>query len=179
MSSSIKIKDLKNRLGEMDRTELIQLICKLHKNSKEVQQILSAEFCGDKYEAELLEEAKEKISKKFNLRRLSLKDAKKVISDYKKVCKHEENLAELMLHYVECGIQFSDDYGDIYDSFYNSMESVFENFVEIVNKMPVGDYYFSVQSRVDDMIERTRDMGWGFYDDLDDLRLEIKWIDQN
>ena len=35
--SSIKIKDLKSRLGEMDRGELIQLICKLHKSSKEVQ----------------------------------------------------------------------------------------------------------------------------------------------
>ncbi len=173
--SSIKIKDLKSRLGEMDRGELIQLICKLHKSSKEVQRILTAEFYGDEFEAELLKESKETIKKKFNIRHLSLKDAKKVISDYKKVCKHEENLAELLLYYVECGIQFTEDYGDIYDAFYSSLESVFESFVNTVNGMSTGEYYFTVEEKVNDMVDKTRNMGWGFYDNLNYLKTKIKW----
>ena len=114
----MKIADLKKQLGAMDKAELINLVCKMHKNSKDVKNMLDVEFGGTEAEEQLFEECREKIKKNFDLRRLSLKNAKKVISDFKKVSKDKENVAELMLYYVECGVGFLDDYGDCYEAFY-------------------------------------------------------------
>ena len=50
--------------------------------------------------------------------KLRLKDARKVISDFKKLEPDPESLADVMLYYVECGVRFTNDFGDIDEPFY-------------------------------------------------------------
>lgn len=97
----MKVTDLKKCLSQMTNAEIIDLICKLNKNSKEVQSMLDVEFGGNGAEDKIVLECKEKIEKEILGKNLSLKNAKKVISDFKKVCRNKENYAELLLYYVE------------------------------------------------------------------------------
>jgi hypothetical protein len=53
--------------------------------------------------------------------------ARKAVSDYKKVSASKFGLADVMLYYVEMGVQFTNAYGDIDEAFYNSMESMYES----------------------------------------------------
>lgn len=153
----MKITDLKKQLGQMDRMELIDLVCKLNKNSKEVQAMLDVEFGGSEAEDRLVEDSKEKIYKEFFGKNLSLKNAKKVISDFKKLSSDKENLAELLLYYVECGVEFIEKYGDIYEAFYVSIENTFASFVKEINKFPNDTYYLKVSERIDNVIKLAKD----------------------
>jgi hypothetical protein len=53
-----------------------------------------------------------------------LKDAKKVLSEYKKATGNKIAIIDLMVHYVECGNDFTLDLDGPY---YTSIESVFES----------------------------------------------------
>ena len=60
--------------------------------------------------------------------------AKKAIADYKKICRFPENLIDMMLFYVEQGVKFTNEYGDIEEAFYNSMESMFDKAVKLMDQ---------------------------------------------
>ena len=59
--------------------------------------------------------------------------AKKVLSDFKKVCQNIELIAELKLYFVECGTEFTNMYGDIDGSFYNVVCDMFYDVIKIVS----------------------------------------------
>ena len=46
-----------------------------------------------------------------------------------------------MLYYVECGVEFTNLYGDIDERFYSSLESMFADFVMILNSMENDSFY--------------------------------------
>jgi len=52
---------------------------------------------------------------------------KKAIADYEKLSCSDTNLADIMLFYVECGVGFTNEYGDFNERLYNSMASVYVN----------------------------------------------------
>lgn len=153
----MKVTDLKKCLSQMTNAEIIDLICKLNKNSKEVQSMLDVEFGGNGAEDKIVLECKEKIEKEILGKNLSLKNAKKVISDFKKVCRNKENYAELLLYYVECGMSLIEKYGDIYEAFYTSMENTFGSFVKEINKFPDDRYYQNVSDRIENIIKTAKD----------------------
>ena len=68
-------------------------------------------------------------------KRLSLKAARSVISNIRKAAPSTEGLAELMLYYVECGVELTNVYGDINEAFYDSIESMFTDYVTLLNSM--------------------------------------------
>jgi hypothetical protein len=45
---------------------------------------------------------------------------KKAVSDFERVSKEPKNFADLMISYVEFGVDFTNDYGDIDEQFYNN-----------------------------------------------------------
>ena len=92
--------------------------------------------------------------------------AKKAIADYKKICQFPENLIDMMLFYVEQGVKFTNAYGDINEAFYNSMESMFANTVELICKQDLKEVF---QRRCQKIVGDTCDIGWGFYDTLSEI----------
>jgi hypothetical protein len=44
--------------------------------------------------------------------------AKKAITDYKKLTDSQVNIADIMVFYVETGVRFTNEYGDINEAFY-------------------------------------------------------------
>lgn len=51
---------------------------------------------------------------------------RKAISDYKKASGDEVGVLDIMVYYVEMGTKFTLEYGDIYEEFYDSLESMFK-----------------------------------------------------
>jgi len=99
----------------------------------------------------------------FGKCRLSV--ARKAVNDFKKLSGSKEHLIDLMLHYVEQGVEFTKEYGDINENFYNSMEAMFEDALKITVKYKLKS---QVDERCREVIEDACD-GWGFKDSLEGL----------
>lgn len=100
----------------------------------------------------------------FGRARLSI--ARKAVNDYKKVSRSKAGLADLMLYYVEMGVQFTDAYGDIDGPFYDSMEGMYQSTVKFIVENELQDGF---QSRCRQIVSNTSEMGWGFPDQLSDI----------
>ncbi|MEH6579651.1 MAG: DUF6155 family protein [Amphritea sp.] len=89
--------------------------------------------------------------------------AKKAISDYKKTSSSDTNLADIMFFYVECGVEFTNTYGDINERFYSSMESVYISVCEFIVKSNQENNF---QERALNIVTDTSGCGWGFHEAL-------------
>ena len=107
----MKITELKKQLNAMDKAELISMLCKLYKANRQCQAILDVEMCGTSAEAPIIESCRKKIHDAFFGRQLSLKNARAVISDFRKASQNKESIADLILYYVECGVEFKPLWG--------------------------------------------------------------------
>ena len=70
-----------------------------------------------------------------------------------------------MLFYVECGVEFANEYGDVDERLYNSMASVYVNACEFIHKNNLEGMF---QPRALAIVTDTSNLGWGFYDYLRD-----------
>ena len=172
----MKVSELKAYLKTLNQEEMIQLVVKLSKIDKKNAAFLESKYHQGSTEAALVEEYKPKIYNAFfKGRMLSLKKAKSFISDLRKIAPKSEYLLDLQLYYVECGVDFTNEYGDIDDNFYNSMESVFSEFVHGLNTFGSEEFYLAVKPRIDKIIRETENIGWGLHEDLCDMESEISW----
>lgn len=96
--------------------------------------------------------------------------ARKAVSGFKKVCRNHVNMADIMLFYVEQGVKFTNAYGDINETFYNSMESMYGDAVKWVIKHEIQDIF---QKRCQKIVKDTSGIGWGFHDTLLEIYEEV------
>ncbi len=130
--------ELKKELIKFDNKQLIELIVDLYKKNKPVAEYL--DFYINPNENEKFLQYKQKVFEAFFPKRgynYSLKDGKKAISDFKKLKPSPDLIADLMLFYVETGVQFTKTYGDINEAFYLSLESVFFDTLELIKKLKI------------------------------------------
>lgn len=175
----MKLVDLKKQLNSMEKRELVALISKLYKGSKQAQIIVDIELCGTPAENLLVANCKAKIHTAFFGSRLSLKNARTAISDFRKASKNKESIADLMLFYVECGIEFTNMYGDVDEAFYNSIASMFSDFVDALNRLDSNAYYHRNAERILQVCQNADCVGWGFPEELWDIYNEIQWLEEN
>ena len=105
---------LKKYLSQFTKEQLVGQILELHKKYKDVKTYY--EFSINPDVASKSMNVKEAVLECFFPKRgykLRLKDARKIISDFKKLEPDPESLADAMLYYVECGVRFTNDFGDI------------------------------------------------------------------
>lgn len=60
------------------------------------------------------------------------------------------------------------NYGDINESFYSSLESVYAEAIKVINATG-GDVVEELRPRMAGIVRNTSGLGWGFYDMLSDL----------
>ncbi len=95
---------------------------------------------------------------------MRLAEAKKAISEFGKLSDDETRMIDLMIFYVEQGVDFTNTYGDISENFYSSMESMYENALKKIGDNP--RLYQMFNPRLVSLINRTGGIGWGFQDTL-------------
>lgn len=155
---------IKKELNKFDKSKLIELIIDLYKKSKPVKEYF--EFFINPDERALFEKYREKVFEGFFPKRgyeLKLKDSKQAISNFKNIGPSPDLLGDLMLFYVECGVKFTNDFGDIDEGFYSSIEKMYLQTLKFMQKEKILDKF---QKRALEVVENTNDIGWGFHDYL-------------
>ena len=177
----LKVLELRKYLSAKENKELVDEIVGLVKLFPNVKEYYASGLnpCS---EDELLEKYKKIIRNEFypdrGFPKWRYSVAKKAISDFKKISKNPGNIADLMLVYVEAGVDCTMEYGDIDEKFYYNMETMFDKAAAYISKNNLEEEF---QKRCKDIMEEpSGKVGWGFPDALEETydeyfsRLEIK-----
>ena len=160
---------LKQYLKNCSKEELISDISELFKRFDLVKDYYQIKLSPQE-ETQVIAKYKKIIENEFfptrGLGKASLSVAKKAITEYKKIGETPVGVADIMLFYVEQGVKFTNAYGDINESFYNSMESMYEKVVEWIVRYEMQDIFNARCARI---VEDTSGIGWGFHDALSDI----------
>jgi hypothetical protein len=182
MPKYLTVTELKKLLKTLKSDELIDLICSLYKSDENVRQILSVKYSDDSFICALLQEFKDKMYTMFFPRSinnfLSIKEIKKLITEFGKVTDKPLYTIDLMLYYVECGTEFTNTFGDIDEPFYNSMCSVFRSVVDKLNSQKNASVYCHLKKRLQKIVEETNGIGWGYGDFISENYHEIIWTQE-
>jgi len=162
--------DLRKTLQELPPAQLLNLLKGLHDLSPQNKAWLRAQVLASGQDGAYLEECRQKIIKAvYNPARKfpdmpRFRDAKKVISEYKKASKDLAGTLDLMLTYVERGHAFTNDFGDIDEPFYDALINMLGRFADELKKSPAcRELYDGFRPRLMRM-NRTADIGWGYGD---------------
>jgi hypothetical protein len=175
---AIKLTDLKKSLKELDQKELIQLVSDLYKVNNEVKDYLSSRFLGERAIEEQFKKAAKKIRDEFFPDRghgkLRLAEAKKAISNFQKTTADSNRTIELMLYYVELGTEFTAAFGDIDESFYSSMLSMYDKVAIECDKDE--ELYIQLRDRLYSVVRMSDEVGWGYPEAICDIYYTIEWV---
>lgn len=167
--SKLNLSHLKKYLKDCPKEELISDILELMKRFPQVKDYYQLKL-NPQDEIQVSAKYKKMIEDEFfparGYGKARLSVAKKAISEYKKVCNTEIGMIEMMLFYVEQGVKFTNAYGDINESFYLSLEGMYEKAVNGIIKIGLVETF---EERCRRIVEDTSDIGWGFHDTLSDI----------
>lgn len=153
---------VKKELKKLNKDELISLIADLYNKHKSIKEFLDFYVTPD--ETELLKKYKDKILNAMFPRRgynFKPKEARQAIHDFKKLEPSQDVLADLMLYYVETGVEFMNIYGDINGAFYNSMATELEGALNLLRDQ---DALNKFAERVGALVDKTKELEWGFHE---------------
>jgi hypothetical protein len=160
----MSIPQLKKTLAQLDKAQLVDLLLDMYRKHKPVKEYLDFYVSPD--ERALFEKYSDKVVQAFFPKRgfgFSLKDGKKAIADFKKLGGSNEMQAELLLIYVENGVRFTLEYGDIDEPFYVSIENTY---AKALSMMKTEGILGKFATRAAKIVQDSRNTGWGFYEAL-------------
>lgn len=166
---------LKKSLASLPQKELVQLVVDLYGSYSNVKENLDSLFAVDKETArkDALEKYKAIIRNEYfpakgkEMCRASV--CKKAIADYKKLKPNPDDVADLMVFFVEQGCMFTNQYGDMWESFYTTFENNYRATLDYVFKNELENKF---KDRFKECVRLTEDCGWGFNNVLDDYFFE-------
>lgn len=177
----LSVTELKNILKKQSREEIIELLMDSYKVSEEVKEYITVKYGDQDTIEQVFETYKNKIRDVFFPKSMSAQfkivEAKKIVNHFKKLCSDEKLLIDLMLYYVEMGVEFTNTYGDINESFYNSVEGMYQSVVDSINKNKNSGIFNILRKRLKAVVDDTEGIGWGFNDNLGIMYFDIECID--
>ena len=166
----LSISEVKNILKSQSKEDLIKLVIDSYKAIPQLKEYITVKYADQDTIEQITEVYKNKIYNVFFPKSMSaqfkISNAKKAISDFKKLCSDQRFVIDIMLYYVEMGVEFTNTYGDIDEDFYNSVEGMYEAVVNDINKCQDSKIFRVYSDRLKSVIDNTRGIGWGFHDGL-------------
>lgn len=168
-TNKTKWSDVKPSVAGLDAKGLVALVADLYALSKDNRDFLHARFDPG---ADPLAPYKAIIDECMypNVMRnkpIQIAEAKKAISSYSKAAGTPLGEAELMTFFAECGNQFTVDYGDIDEGFYDALIRMFGRAVHRVLELPEPEQE-AFRQRLEAIVESSSGIGWGYHDGLCD-----------
>ena len=80
-----------------------------------------------------------------------------------------EYIADLMLYFVETGIEYTSTYGDIDEAFYRSLEGLYSRALERIIDNHLAPEF---SDRCETVIDNTVDIGWLFNENLSEIHAQ-------
>lgn len=171
---------LNKHLKQLSNDQLIDLVKACFDASKDMEKFLAIRILGDEAAESLFHEYRKKVEQQFfperGFGKLKLQEAKKAISEFERLTGSVKYSMELKLIYVENGVDFTLSYGDVDERFYNSMESVYADVIDLVNEDETAELFDEYEERIEAIVSKTEEVGWGFHDGLAALYAQIRWI---
>src|SRR5438132_6704282 len=128
---------LRRHLATLDKPELLALVKDLYEAAADNRDFIQARCHAGESGGEILKKYRSKIVEQFYPARgeakLRLGEARNAIRDYRKATGNLAGTAELLMTFVEQGAEFTHDYGDIDERFYNSVESVLDELAALLH----------------------------------------------
>lgn len=167
--SELKATELKKFLTNLSDVELRGEIVDLFKLFPVIKEYYKVKLTLDG-EMEILDKYKKIIKDEFfpdrGFGKLRFAIMKKALEDFRKLSRSPENIAEMMISYTEYGVEFTNEYGDIDEKFYNNIEGMYEKTLKYIFNEHLDQIY---RDRIRKIMEDGDGIGWGFSDGLCDL----------
>jgi hypothetical protein len=96
---------------------------------------------------------------------IQISTAKKAINEYSKAVGDAKGEAELMTYFVECGNQFTVEFGDIDEGFYDALLRMYARATNKVLSLPNEEQH-KFRERLRTIMETSNGIGWGYHDGL-------------
>jgi hypothetical protein len=167
-------------LAALDKPALLALVKDLYDASPVGRDLVNARCQPAESGPAILEKYRRKIMEQFfsskaahGMGPLKLGEARKAIRDYRKATGNIPGTAELLMTYVESGVKFTHEYGDIDERFYNSVESALTELATLL-RGPARALYPQFRDRFAKVEYLTRDVGWGLHDFIADIVAQLK-----
>jgi hypothetical protein len=159
-------KDVKSTLVSRETKELLGLIQDLYALSDENKRFIDTR-CGLGGSLKPFEDQIESCMFPDVLANddVDISGAKRVISQYRKATDDPIGTLDLMIFFVECGTRFTLNYGDMWEEFYGSLESMFGRAVKLLETMDKRTVR-TFLPRLEQLVWDTADIGWGYHDGL-------------
>lgn len=154
---------------ELSKEELVKEITNLYRKNNFVKDYYVTKYSSDNGQSVLIKHKniiENEFFPEFGFGDARLSVAKKSITEFKKLSTNAESIAELMVFYVETGVRYTDCYGDINESFYMSMESMYGRAIKFIIDQSLENKF---KNRCMKIVDDTVNMGWGFHDDPGDI----------
>ena len=166
----IDSKELKNYLKTKSQTELINQITELFTRFDQVNDFYQIRINPAFNDAPIQQNYKDEIrnavipqSEKDFRNTPNLAKAEKAVSDYRRIAASNLGVVEIYLHYTETVIDFINEFGDIDEEFYESMELKFEEALKLIVKDNLEDIFEEKCLRI---VNAAEGIGYGSFDDL-------------
>ncbi|HEX2998545.1 MAG TPA: hypothetical protein VHP14_27230, partial [Anaerolineales bacterium] len=134
--------EINKQLRELSADDVIKLMKGLHDLSPQNKAWLKAKLLPIAQDAKYLEECRRKVTNHVYRETRGIphipqfREAKRVISEYRKSTSDLRGTLDLMLTYIERGHQFTNDFGDIDEPFYDALINMLERFAVELRRSP-------------------------------------------
>ena len=160
----------------MTKEDIIEMVLEMYSARKEAKEYL--EFYAKPDEKGKLEEYKAIIQDEFYPKRrrepqTRFSVCRKAVADFKKLKPSADALAELMVSYMEWATKFTFDYGDMWEQYYDSVES---NFDKTVKHIVVNNLWSKYDQRLQQCVKWSEGNGYGFADAIASMYEEAQSI---
>jgi hypothetical protein len=164
------------QLASWDKPALLALVKDLYAASEVGRDLVNARCRPAESGEALLEKYRRKIVEQFfparGFGKLKLGEARQAIRDYRKATGNIAGTAELLMTYVENGAEFTQQFGDIDERFYNSVESALNELAALL-RGEARDLYARFADRLANVEEKASGIGWGFGDGVSDVVAQL------
>jgi len=163
------LNDFKKYLSKKNTEELKFELLSLYKSFSNIQEYYTSKINPD-FEKDIFLKYKKIIENEFFPRsgdpkyRYSIMN--KALSDFKKCSNNKTNIADLMIAYTEYGIQFTNEYGDIDQYFYNKIASTYNDALKYIFENNLENQF---NNRILEIFNQTRDFAWGFSQEISNI----------
>lgn len=165
---------LKKELLRLTKEQLVEQILDLYTKNKAVKEFYDF-YLNPRSEKELVEKYKKVIIKEFDVARpersgLKYSVAKRAITDFKGLSPSPEALADVMLTLPEVACEFTYEYGDMTESFY---DGAVNNFIAALKYISANGLLDKFKSRAKQCVKWASPCGYGFADKIDSIYTEF------
>lgn len=161
-------KSLLKHLEKSDKEDIVREVVMLFDKFKNVKEYYTAELTDDKNP--LLERYKKKIAKAYSLQnpkeRSTNMNVNKLIKEFKKINIYERELADLMLHRVECGVAASNRNNKRSATFYNCIANTFEEAIALIS---ADDSIEEFRKRINKIIKTSQTGKFGIQEKMQEI----------